>query len=327
MKELVIIIWTVLVMVFSFLLMFALKKQKRQMGKLVMIYKIILVLICFGISFLVFYSLAESPHFVWASRLTIFVLGILNVWAMYSRPWPVRHRFKYEEDAFLIEFIFVTIGGLLCGIAFVSAPQVFYLIPFSVDVSITLWDIPLIFLLPFLILKLADFSAQVPFRTVENPWIFPLEPVNVEKWPWRDLMQINFQVKKSLLDEYHIFSWPANPWIEGPKEVNLGEIFRLVIQERRQRRELSTIQDMGDEYDGAPRFCWLFKIKKIWYKPSTWFRNPRFLNPDLSINQNKIQKGDVIIAKRIPGDGTKPQGINYQGMTGEDPDKTVIILR
>lgn len=327
MRELVIIIWSVLVLLFGLLLAWSMKRGKRQMGKFVMIYKLLLVLLSFGMSLLVYYFLKDSLHLIWVSRLVILVLGVLNVWAMYSRPWTRRDKYKYQEDAFFPEFTFVVVAGLLSAIAFVSAPQVLQLIPYRVDVSITLWEAPLIFLLPFLILKLSDLSGQVPFRMVENPWVFPLEPISAEHWPWRDLMQVNFQVRKSLLEEYHLFSWSARPWIEAPKEVNLGSIFQLVIQERRDRRELSTIQDMGDEYDGTAQFCWLFSIKKVWYRPSTWFRNPRFLNPDLSINQNKIRKGDIIVAKRIPGDGNKITGYNYGNVGEEDSDKTVIIKR
>ena len=246
---------------------------------------------------------------------------------MYKRPWTLRHEFKYEEDAFLVEFLFVLSGGLICGLAFVTSPQAFEVVPYSVDLSSDYWDIPLVYLLPFLIFKMSDYSSQIPYRLVENPWVFPLEAENPETWPWRDLMQVNFEIKRSLLDEYNIFSWSARPWIESPKEVSLGKIFRLAMQERRQRKDLSSIQDMGDEYDGTPRFCWIFSFKRIWYNPATWFRQPRFVNPDLSLKQNKIRKGDIIVARRIPGDGTKPSGINYENMLHEDDDKTVIVKR
>lgn len=292
-----------------------------------MIYKLILIVFAFLISSAIYFFLVESPHLIWGSRLSVLGLGILNVWVLYKRPWSVRHKFKHEEDSLWAEGIFVLLGGLLMAIAYASAPQALELVPYSVDLSVTLWDIPIVFLLPFLVFKTGDLSSQVPFKMVENPWVFPLEPVNPADWPWRDLMQINFQLKRSLLEEYNLFSWFAYPWIEGPKEVKVGQIFQLAMQERRKRSDLTSIQDMGDEYDGSPRFVWIFYFKRIWYNPMTWFRKSRYINPDLSITQNDIQKGDVIVARRIPGDGTKPAGIDYSGMIGgrDDLEKTIII--
>jgi len=304
------------------------KKRKRKLEKYWMIYKLILIVLAYLSSAIAYYFLKDSPHLIWSSRLVILLFGALNIWVLYRRPWPVRSQFNYEEDAFLPEFLFVLLGGLLFSIAFVAAPQTFGMIDYSIDVSRTIWDGPIIFLLPFLAFKMSDYVSQVPFKLVENPWIFPIEPVNTTGWSMRELMQVNFQIKRSLLDEYNLFSWWAKPWIEVPKEAKVGEIFRLAMQERRKQKELISIQDMGDEYDGAPRFVWIFSFKSFWYNPATWFRNPRYINPSLSVKQNKIEKGDVIIARRIPGDGTKP--ISYDPgdmMDGQDLDKTIILKR
>jgi len=313
-------------MILGFLLNYVIKQRKRKLEKYWMIYKLILIILSFLTSALVYFFLIESPHLIWFSRFTILGLGTVNVWALYRRPWPVRSKFEYEEDSTLPEFLFVLLGGLLVGIAYTTAPQTLEIVAYSVDVSRSLWDAPIVFVLPFLIFKLSDLASQVPFRTVENPWVFPLEKANPANWPWRDLMQVNFELKRSLLDEYNLFAWPARPWIEGPKEVMVGQLFRLAMQERRKNSNLTTIQDLGDEYDGAPRFVWIFSFKIIWYNPITWFRSPRFINPDLSVNQNKLQKWDVIVARRVPGDGTKPSGLNYQGIfEGDDSEKTVIL--
>lgn len=328
MKETFVLVWGISSMILGFLIVFIMKKQKRKLEKYWMIYKLILVLLTYLLSTAVFYFLVDSPHLVWSSRLVILGLGILNVWAMYKRPWVVRNVHLYAEDSFLPEFVFVLLSSVLIAITFVAAPQTFGFIDYSIDVSRIFFDAPFIFALPFLVLKTADFSSQVPFRNIENPWVFPIEPANPSDWPWRDLIQVNFELKSSLLEEYDLFSWRSKPWIEGPKEVSLGQVFRLAMQERRKRTDLASIQDMGDEYDGSPRFVWIFSFKKFWYNPMSWFRNPRFINADLSISQNKIKKGDVIIARRVPGDGKKITTIDYQGLVDEDDmDKTVIITK
>lgn len=327
MRELFIIIWSILALVFGFLLRFTLKQENRKLGKYAMIFKLLLVLLTFIISFLTYWLFNKSIQIIWISRLVIFAFGCLYVYALYSRPWTMRHVYNFKEDAFLPEFFYVIISALIMAISFTTAPQFFGFVAYSVDVSRSLWDAPLCFLLPFLILKLSDFSSQVPFKEVENPWVFPIERINPSNWPWKNLIQVNFELKKSLEDEYNLFSWTAQPWIEAPKEIALGSIFQLCIQERRARKDLVTIQDMGDEYDGPVQFCWLFMLKRKWYYPPSWFRQPRYLNPDLSITANKLRKGDVIIVKRIPGDGAKSAVPRLDNPIGHDPDKTIIIQR
>lgn len=326
MRELVIIIWAILSLVFGLILTLVLKQQKRKLGKYVTIYKLLLIVLSFLFSLPVYYWLKGTLGLVWVSRLVIFTLGVINVYALYHRPWSKRHAFEYEEDAFWVEFLFVCISGCLTSIMFVSAPQITTILPYSSNVSRYAWDFPFVFVLPFLMFKLTDFAGHKPFRVIENPWLFTVERVNPSDWKWRNLIQVNFQVKKSLKDEYNLFSWEMRPWIEVPQEVPLNVAFRLCIQERRQRKDLLGIDDMGDEYGGTPEFCWIFFLKKKWYNPVTWFRRRKCLNPNLSIEQNKIGVGDIIIGRRIPGDGQKIVHRDYQ-VYDADTDKTIIINR
>lgn len=327
MRELVVLIWAILILLCGMLLAWSLKRSKRKAGKYVMYHKLILIVISFLTSGLLYLCLRKSPHLVWSVRLMVICLGTLNVWVIFKQKWTVRNKFKHEEDSFMPEFMFMLLSGLICATALVASPQVFGLVDYSKDLSRTLWDLPLMFILPFLILKITDFASQIPYRTVENPWLYPIEPTSAENWPWRDLMQANFKVRRSLKDEYNMFRWSASPWIEAPKEIGLGKIFALMMQERRKNPQLDSIQDMGIEYDGTPQFWWIFSIKKTWYRPSTWFRKPRYLNPDLSLIQNKVRERDVIIAKRIPGDGTKPALTGYRHYDTNDTEKTVLIQR
>ncbi|MEO1412505.1 MAG: TssN family type VI secretion system protein [Bacteroidota bacterium] len=327
MRELVIIIWGILLLVATMGLRYGLKRQQRQLGKYVMYHKIGVVVLSFGTGLLLYWLLLDSPHLTWALRLLALSLGAVNVGVMYRQAWSQRFPHDQEQDGFLPELLFQLISGLLAATAIVTAPQVLELVPYAEDLSRYLWDLPLVFILPFLVAKFWDLSTQVPYQLVENPWVYPIEPVTPENWPWRNLMQVNFQVRSSLREEYLIFRRSARPWIEAPKEVALGKVFCLVMQERRKRADLTSIQDMGTEYAGDPQFCWLFSIKRIWWRPDTWFRKPRFLNPDLSILVNQVREGDVIIARRIPWRGESNTFRDYRDDTGYDPDKTVIVNR
>lgn len=327
MREPTLIIWALLAFITGLLFMWSVRHSKRQLGKYVAIHKLALILASFGAGFLAFFFLKDSPHQYWASRLSLLFLGLLHTWAMYSQSWVKRDKYDYEKDSFLPEFLFTLLQALIASACFTISPQLFGVVERPVDVSLPLWDAPLAFMAPFLVLKIGDYASQIPFRAVENPWVYPIEPVNPENWPMRNLMQVNFQVRRSLVEEYHLFRRAAFPWIEAPKEIPLGDIFRLVMQERRRRPDLLTIQDMGDEYGGDPKFWWLFSIKKKWWDPGTWYRSPRYLNPDQSVTANKVQKNDIIIARRIPGDGSKFSYSKYQGGQSADPDRTRLIHR
>lgn len=325
MREPVIIIWAILALISGFVFMWLAKAYKRKPGRYMTIHKLVLYLLTLGASFLVYYSLSKSLHLIWVSRLSVFTLAVLHTWALYIQPLSERNKFEYEEDSFWPEFVFTAIQAFAVSIVFVFSPQLFGLVEYSVDVSATLWDLPLSFLMPFLLLKLSDYASQMPNRLVENPWVFPIEPVVTESWPWRNLLQVNFQVRKSLLDEYKLFGAVANPWIESPKEVPLGDVFRLVIQERRKRADLETIQDLGDEYDGQAKFWWLFSIKQVWWNPYTWFRKPRYLDPNQSIMKNMVRKNDIILLRRISSEGIDLSGMVSSKRDGIDPEQTVII--
>jgi hypothetical protein len=107
-----------------------------------------------------------------------------------------------------------------------------------------------------------------------------------------------------LRTEYRLLQKPLNylmnPWILAPKSQQMGDIFRVLVQERRKRRDLALIQDIGTEYRGQAPFWLLFSIKRIWYRPSTWSRKVRYVNPNLSVEENEIQQGDVIRVERLP---------------------------
>ena len=80
MREPVVIIWSILLIIIGFLLMFAAKKQKRKLDKFAMIYKLILAVLVFLVSFVIFYFMIDSPHLIWGSRVSVLMFGMLNVW-------------------------------------------------------------------------------------------------------------------------------------------------------------------------------------------------------------------------------------------------------
>ena len=329
MKEPIVIIWSTLVILVGIWLRWSLKRQQRSFDRETPIHIFVLVLLSSlaGITFQM--TMKDSLHIVWASRLAFFCIGILHVWSLYHRKWMKRDKFNYVKDSFQPELAFTIALALGCSIAFVLSPRLMGLLRIGgIKPDFTLWDAPLVFLLPFLLFKLGDIASQIPYRFVEKNWFYPQELVNADKIPWRDLIRVNFIVANSLMEEYRLFGRRAHPWIEVPRELTLDKVFCLMVQERRKKQGLAIIQDLGSEYGGEPQFWWLFRLKFVWWKPSTWRRKPRYLNPDLSIGANNIRGGDIIIAWRVPADKEMmPANRPWTGRVDFDPEKTTVINR
>lgn len=329
MRTIVIIIWSIFLLASLMSLIYLLKRTKRKLGKIDLIIPFVFGFFSFGLGYLVLLGMNGDDHnLIWVFRSSFFLVGVLHVVLLMHRPWVLRNKLLLEQDSFVVELIFSFVGGFLGAIFMVAGAHYFLYAKANLyDMSTGFWDLPLYFILPLLLVKLVDFSGHIPLMKIGNPWVYPLEPVSPKDWPWRDLIEVNFELKRSLLEEHDMFSWIAKPWIEAPQEISIGSVFQLCMQERRGRTELVSIQDLGDEYSGAPRFCWIFLRKLIWYKPSTWNGKSRKLNPVLSLKLNNLEKGDIIIARRISGDGAKPLDANNEPMMDEDSNKTVIIKR
>lgn len=318
-------VWILLAMATAYLLFWLVKRQKRPLNARIALYKLSFIALSALAGLLLAYSLGQSPHRVWASRAVFTAIGLLHLLVLYQQSWVKRDPFDAAEDSFAQEATFTTLLGLLCALTFVFSSRVFRLVGIDApEISNYFWDAPLWFLLPFLAFKMSDLATQIPYRVVENLWIFPIEPLGIPDWPRRDLMQVTFELRRSLEDEYRPFRRSVQLWIEVPKQAPLGDVFRLIIQDRRRRTDLTTILDLGDEYSGPPEFWWLFSIKRVWWNPSTWSRSPRYLNADASIANCNIKKSDIIIARRMPIKGVADR---YLKKDDYDAEKTIIINR
>lgn len=309
------------------------RRYQRSMGSKMSIHVLVLVLVSSIIGLTLQLTLRGSLHIVWATRLALVILGSFHVWNLYRMDWIKRDPYIYLKDSMLPELSSSVLVSLACSMAFVLSPRLLS-IPFvslsipRIPADYTMWDAPVAFLLPFLAYKLADFSSQIPYRFVEKIWYYPQELLSAEKIPWRDLIRVNFITANTLRDEYRIIGRRSHPWIEIPTEVQLEKAFRLMVQERRKKQGLTIIQDLGSEYGGEPKFWWLFRIKIVWWKPSTWRRKPRYLNPELSVRENRIRGGDIIIATRVPADKDMlPANRPWEGNRDFDPDKTTLLNR
>lgn len=329
MRDLEVIIWGILAGLIAIALRWSFKRADRKPGSSTPVY-----IIGFALGIAVFGALIQAifgnePTSLILGRVVFLVAGTVHAIFLFKLPIAKRSGHSFKEDSYVPEVLFTLFLGLLCSIGFMLSPRVFKVIRVNVDAAdYQFWEAPIVFFFPFLVAKVIDLAGQVPFRFVEKMWYYPIEAVNTENWPWRDLVRLEFNLATSLKQEYRFFGNRADPWIEIPRESNLGSVFRLTMQERIKKTKLTTIQDMGIEYAGDPEFWWLFKVKIVWWRPETWFRPIRYLDPDISIAQNDIKNNDVILAYRIPAQvGQLPGNEPWTQHARDDDNRTVIINR
>lgn len=236
-------------------------------------------------------------------QLVFLALGILNAWLLYSKLfWSYRDTSRADRDSFWTEGLFTFTTATLSVVALITT---FTLIS---DKSIADQNRPdlvfggliIVFIVPFLILKGYDFLNQIPTRNFDVKWTYPTHtPLEPNRWIWEHRTWVNFEVAESLENEGKWRIKPARFSVETPREQSLEDVYRLALREHHERGPAIPVQDLGYERSRQGDFWWLFKIKFIFWRPNTWFRKNRFLDPYTSVVQNDIRQGDVVKAQRM----------------------------
>ncbi|MEN9610107.1 MAG: Type secretion system, TssN [Bacteroidota bacterium] len=326
MKDVLTLLYLAGGLLFTAVFLWGIYTKLRKLDGLTLVHVLILLLTSAAAGCFLTTVLQDSIHLAWMSRLVLLGIGFILSWGVYRLAWSQRHPFDFNRDSFETELCFVGGMAAFMGFLFLKIPALWNE-TYSPNWEYDYWDAGIILLVPFLIHKTWDAFTQIHYPDVENPWVFPDKFINVAHWKWRELTQVNFEIAKNLDSEYNLFAKPVLPWIEVPKEQPIGDVFALMVQERRKNPSLTSIQDLGTEYSGEPPFWLLFSIKQVWWKPSTWKRKNRYLYPDLSVAQNEMQPEDVIVVQRIPfsGQGRRPNLL--YATPYYDPGKTTIIQR
>lgn len=320
--------WAIVAVAAGLGLNFLLKKEGRTKDKMLKYHVLGVLVLSYGLSVLWFYLFKDAGHLAVTSRLIQLGLGAANAWVLWKRPWSKRHTWDSEEDSVWPEALFALLAGLVMAVAFVTAPQSVGLVSYSRDLSAIFWDAPVVFLLPFWAVKVLDLAGQIPFPHTPHPLIFSIEEITTDDWQWVHLQQCTFDLYPSLDKEGRPFARRSQPWVEVPADRTLEEVFKLMVQERRKRNDLSTLQDFGDEYDGKPEFCWIFWLQAPWYYVPAWFQKRRYVDPSSTIQQINKATRDRIRAMRLPTyTPTFEQPKHTPVSTPADPNATVIIKR
>jgi hypothetical protein len=235
-------------------------------------------------------AVSKAPQLAYLTCLLIFLLlGILHTWRMYSLYWARRVSGDPSRDSFFSEFVF-TLFMTALGIIGFTIHLWIWASEFALAFSTALIFFPL----PFLFLKAYDFAIQIQAPDYEK------------KAVWEDFspslgkdteINVRFNVHAQLVDEKKFFSKMTGVYVEAAYEDILGNVFRYGIEEI--NREEPDIQIIDLNRNESKPFWWLFYIKFILWRPSTWNRKIRYLDAGRTVKENRLISGDIIVAKRI----------------------------
>lgn len=205
------------------------------------------------------------------------VLGILHVIA-------VRNFFielKEKRTSFWTEFLFTVIVGGVGLIAFMFINNLYkplYTYIFTAAI--------ICFLLPFLVVKLYEFSIAVPVP-VYKKWFYPVDRVmSPPKGDELDnLHVIYFEFyKNNNSNEFSRFS------LKAPAKMTFGRLFYIFINDYNDNHPEGLINYLNQHNNPVG---WVFHTKPSWFG---WRRHIDF---DKTIEMNKIKEKDVIVCHRI----------------------------
>ncbi len=241
---------------------------------------------------------AEIPLFyVFLLGLVLFlVIGSFHTVTLYDLFWASRDPGSWKKDSLAKEAGFT--GGLAAVMLLLFA-LVFGYLTQKWEVAASMWALLLAFPLPFILLKAFDFMLQVPRPEFDKKWFYEIFPFDETQWKRENLVSVGFVVADSQANEQKWFPKKARFSIVIPKDQELRLIYRLALREYHQKNPSVPVQELGYEHN-PPAFWWLFKIPFVLWKPRTWRRLPRYLDPYESIANNHLQNGDFITVKRMP---------------------------
>jgi hypothetical protein len=222
------------------------------------------------------------------------LFGILSIWILYKQLfWSKRDPYIREQDSFWPEALYTFISALA-----LSLGHLVVLFFFVRDVAVAYWSVGLAFMVPFLFLKTFDFLQQIPLRDYQIKWFFSQKRINENEWNWSNEMWISFLVDESR-ERTGLMGRKAKFRILAPRNVPLGEVFRLAVREYNRQGRNVVVQDLGFEPENKGQFWWLFSLKFLWNRPHTWFPNLRYLDPNDTAQINALRPGDLVKVTRI----------------------------
>ncbi len=257
----------------------SLRKLLKKNKKVFFIYTIILVLLFAGIAWLSNDRvLLNSPLGNLISFQILFlILGFVHVWVL-------RKFFKgiHEKPTdFWPEFLYTLVSTIFGLVGFIMVAQLF-----KIEYTILFTAAALFFVLPFMMVKVYEYSISVPIPVYES-WDFPLDE-NIKDPTSKELKNprvISFEFSKEI-DVKEI----TNFKLKAPEEMELGKLFYFFVNDYNERHPEDQISYINDQNEAS---------KWIFYSKPNFLGSRKYFNYRKTVHANSIQENDTIVCQRV----------------------------
>lgn len=181
-------------------------------------------------------------------------------------------------------------GGLLtfitAALGFIGFILLFdYLCP--VDLATHYSMSILMFLIPFFFINTFELLVRIP-PEIHKVWYYPLgdEEPDFDDIDLNKIYLVELEFTKSIKD-----TEVKNYKVKAPLDLKFGDWYRSFLDNYNYKFDQDPIQFLDDQQNP---FGWSFTNK-----PKNLWQSPNFIDPDLTIKQNKITENTVIVAKRV----------------------------
>jgi hypothetical protein len=222
-------------------------------------------------------------RYYWAFSFVFLGLGVLH---LYLGDWL---RLYGPDRAFAQRVLFTIIIVLLSMIGYFL---VFYFLGhrsgYALYFALSLWYI----MAPMAVVRCFDLALAIPAREYKE-WHYPSKPIiaDMDRIDLSNFAIITYVFSKKFGDKEM-----SNFQSKAPYDLKLGDLFYFFIQEWNYKYPQANIEFA----DGDKKtFGWLFYVQDKWYQ------SKRFLDPDITIRENKILVNQIIQTLRVPQPNTE----------------------
>lgn len=243
-------------------------------------YAIVFVLLLAISAALGFLNFEVPTYFFWCVQVYAMLIGIIHVWQMGKR-------FNWRNHDSFNQRMTLSIIILVC--AMIVQSVIVYFCPPVNDFWLIFPSSLLPFLFPLLAIATYEYAISIPKPNYKK-WRYP-ENMNMPDMDMIDFSNshiITFHLRKNPKDisQTHMkFKAPLD-------RITFGDFFYLcMFVEYNDKNREKPVQYLNDAQQS---YQWLFHIK-----PQRWWQSRRYIDPSLTIRENKINENFVIVSERV----------------------------
>ena len=272
----------IILLVIAIVLFFITASGVKEMSKEKLksfLYKLLISLLAASSVFLIYSKLNQYPLQLYISFQTVFFgLGIGFCFILY------RVFYWTKERSFLYEFLFL-LSTTLMSLSFFF---MFYSFMTNSEYNYLYMSATFFFIVPFFVFQTFEKAILIPRRRIRT-WECPtdLEVPNPSKYELQKPFVVSFFMRKNADDKK-----AKNYTVIAPREMPFGKLMFYFIKEYNTKNSEDPIQYTNRDINTPHE--WVFYFKPKWYFPFI-----RYIDPELTVLENKLKEKSVIECRRV----------------------------